>query len=309
MEYRHIPVLYNECLDGLKIREDGIYLDLTLGGGGHSGGILERLTSGRLIASDMDADAIENAKIKFEGHFDKLLLIEDDYKNILAHLDNLHIGGVDGILIDMGVSSHQIDTAERGFSYVQDARLDMRMSRSQSLSAYEIINEYPEKKLADVIYLYGEERHARKIASKIVALRRNKPVETTAELVKIVESCYPPKERYKFGNPAKRTFQAIRIEVNGELTGLKEFLMSAARRLNKGGRMCVISFHSLEDAIVKHAFKELESDCICDKKMPVCVCNKKKEVEIITKKPLSGAIEADKNRRAESAKLRIIEKI
>ncbi|MDD4315842.1 MAG: 16S rRNA (cytosine(1402)-N(4))-methyltransferase RsmH [Clostridia bacterium] len=309
MEYTHVPVLYNEALEGLNIKPDGIYFDGTLGGGGHSRGILERLNGGRLIATDKDEDAISNAERTLSQYADKLTLIKDDYKNILPRLREIGINGLDGILLDLGVSSHQIDTPERGFSYMKDAPLDMRMDANQSLSAYEVINGYKEENLANVIFEYGEERFSRKIARRIIERRAVKPIETTLELAKIVEGCYPPKDRFKFGNPAKRTFQAIRIEVNGELKGLAEFVSDVALFLNKGGRMCVITFHSLEDRIVKHTFRELEKDCICDKRMPICTCNKRKEIDIITKKPICGSIEADKNKRSESAKLRIIERI
>lgn len=309
MEYSHIPVLYNEVLEGLTIREDGIYFDGTLGGGGHTRGILERLKSGKLIACDKDDAAIKNAEGKLAEHADKLTLIKDDYKNIIPFLKEMGINGLDGVLLDLGVSSYQIDTPERGFSYIKDAPLDMRMDAGQALSAYGVVNSYKEETLANVIFEYGEERFSRKIARRIIEKRAVKPIETTLELAKIVESCYPPKDRFKFGNPAKRTFQAIRIEVNAELKGLGEFINDIALFLNKGGRMCVITFHSLEDRIVKHTFKELEKDCICDKRMPICTCNKRKEIEIITKKPICGSAEADTNKRAESAKLRIIERI
>ncbi len=309
MEYAHIPVLYNEVLEGLNIKEDGIYFDGTLGGGGHSRGILERLRTGRLIACDKDQAAIENAEQTLIQYADKLTLIKDDYKNAISHLKQLGINGLDGVLLDLGVSSYQIDTPERGFSYIKDAPLDMRMDAGQALSAYEVINNYDEQTLANVIFEYGEERFSRKIARRIAEKRAVKPIETTLELAKIVESCYPPKDRFKYGNPAKRTFQAIRIEVNAELKGLSEFINDIALFLNKGGRMCVITFHSLEDRIIKHTFRQLESDCICDKRMPICTCDKRKEIEIITKKPIPGSVEADINKRAESAKLRIIKRI
>lgn len=309
MEYSHIPVLYNEVLEGLNIKKDGIYFDGTLGGGGHTRGILERLKSGRLIASDKDDAAIKNAEQKLAQYSDKLTLIKDDYKNIIPRLKNAGIEGLDGVLLDLGVSSYQIDNPERGFSYIKDAPLDMRMDAGQALSAYDVVNTYKEETLANVIFEYGEERFSRKIARRIIERRAVKPIETTLELAKIVEGCYPPKDRFKFGNPAKRTFQAIRIEVNAELKGLGEFINDIALFLNKGGRMCVITFHSLEDRIIKHTFKELEKDCICDKRMPICTCNKRKEIEIITKKPICGSAEADTNKRAESAKLRIIERI
>lgn len=309
MEYFHVPVLYDEVIDGLKIKPDGIYLDGTLGGGGHTRGILERLTTGRLIANDKDADAIENAKDKLSVYAEKITYVHDDYKNIIAHLDDLQIDELDGILLDLGVSSYQIDTAERGFSYVKDAPLDMRMDREQSLSAYDVVNKYSEKELLRVLYEYGEESNARNIVRNILAARAKEPIKTTSELAELVSKSYPPKERYKHGNPAKKTFQAIRIEVNNELAGLQDFIYDLALRLKKGGRMCVITFHSLEDRIVKHAFIELEKDCVCDKKLPVCVCNKRREAIIITKKPILGEKEKEVNKRAESAKLRIIERV
>lgn len=309
MEYFHVPVLYDEVIDGLSIKPDGIYLDGTLGGGGHTRGILERLTIGRLIANDKDADAIENAKDKLSDYADKITYVHDDYKNIIAHLDDLQIKDLDGILLDLGVSSYQIDTAERGFSYVKDAPLDMRMDREQSLSAYDVVNKYSEKELLRVLYEYGEESNARNIVRNIIAAREKEPIKTTSELAELVSKSYPPKERYKHGNPAKKTFQAIRIEVNNELAGLQDFIYDLALRLKKGGRMCVITFHSLEDRIVKHAFIELEKDCVCDKKLPVCVCNKRREAIIITKKPILGEKEKEVNKRAESAKLRIIERV
>ena len=309
MEYFHVPVLYDEVIDGLSIKPDGIYLDGTLGGGGHTRGILERLTTGRLIVNDKDADAIENAKDKLSDYADKITYVHDDYKNIIAHLDDLQIKDLDGILLDLGVSSYQIDTAERGFSYVKDAPLDMRMDREQSLSAYDVVNKYSEKELLRVLYEYGEESNARNIVRNIIAAREKESIKTTSELAELVSKSYPPKERYKHGNPAKKTFQAIRIEVNNELAGLQDFIYDLALRLKKGGRMCVITFHSLEDRIVKHAFIELEKDCVCDKKLPVCVCNKRREAIIITKKPILGEKEKEVNKRAESAKLRIIERV
>ncbi len=310
MGYHHVPVLLKETIEGLRIKEDGIYVDGTLGGGGHSEKILEKLTTGRLIANDLDGAAIENAQVRLATYLDKITFIRDDYKRISDHLDELGVGELDGILLDLGVSSYQVDTPERGFSYNKDARLDMRMNEEQKLSAYEVINEYDERRLADIFFTYGEERYAKKIAAKIISERKQKAIETTLELADLVARCYPAKERYAGGNPAKRVFQAVRIEVNGELAGLYEFLTEIALRLKKGGRMCVITFHSLEDRIVKRAFCELEKDCVCDKRrFPVCVCNKRKEVEIITKKPICGNKEDAENKRAESAKLRIIERV
>lgn len=309
MIYRHVPVLYDDVIEGLKLRPDGIYFDGTLGGGGHSEGILKQLTTGRLIANDKDIDAINNAKVRLKEYADKITFIHDDYKNALRNLDELGIKELDGVLLDLGVSSYQIDTPERGFSYIKDATLDMRMDGEQSLSALNVINEYSEAELLRVLYEYGEERNARQIVRKIIARREESPITSTLELASIVASAYPPKERYKHGNPAKKTFQAIRIEVNDELRGLEQFVYDLALRIKKGGRMCVITFHSLEDRLVKKAFLELEKDCVCDKKLPVCVCNKRKEAIIITKKPISGEKEADTNKRAESAKLRIIERV
>lgn len=309
MEYVHFPVLLKEAVDGLDVKPDGIYVDGTLGGSGHSREILKKLTTGKLITNDLDSVAIENAKEKLSEYIDKVVFINDDYKNIISHLDELGYEKVDGILLDLGVSSHQIDTAERGFSYTKDAKLDMRMNSAQKLSAYEVVNEYSEREISDLLFEYGEEKFARQIARKIVKERTIKPIETTIELANLVASCYPAKDRYKNGNPAKRTFQAIRIEVNNELNGLYEYIYDVALKLKVGGRMCVITFHSLEDRIVKRAFVELEKDCICDKKLPVCCCNKRKEVEIITRKPILGSIESEINKRSESAKLRIVKRI
>lgn len=309
MEYYHFPVLYREVIEGLNINPSGTYVDGTLGGSGHSKGILERLKDGKLIANDLDSVAIENAKEKLSSYLDKIIFINDDYKNLNENLNLLGIDQLDGVLLDLGVSSYQLDTPERGFSYVKDARLDMRMNENQKLSAYEVVNEYSEKRLTEILFEYGEERYARKIVSRIISKRKEKPISTTKELADLVATCYPPNGRYKYGNPAKRTFQAIRIEVNNELSGLYDFIIKIALRLKKDGRMCVITFHSLEDRIVKHAFAELEKDCVCDKKMPICVCNKRKEVEILTTKPILGSIESDINKRSESAKLRIIKRI
>lgn len=309
MEYKHFPVLYDDVINGLMIKADGIYVDGTLGGGGHSSGILEKLTSGRLIVNDLDKVAIENAKERFKSNLDKIIFLHDDYKNLCENLTELGVEKIDGIVLDLGVSSYQIDTPERGFSYGKDAKLDMRMNEEQALSAYEVVNEYSEDELKKIFYEYGEERYSASIARNIVREREKKTINTTLELADIIAKSYPARDRYKFGNPAKRTFQALRIHINGELSGLYEFITNIALRLKPQGRMCVITFHSLEDRIVKQAFKELETDCICDKRLPVCVCNKRKEVEIITKKPILGSKESDVNKRSESAKLRIIERV
>lgn len=309
MEYSHFPVLYDAVIEGLDVKPSGIYVDGTLGGGGHSLGILERLTTGRLIANDLDMAAIENAKQRFATKLDKITFFHDDYKNLAENLDEAGIGEVDGILLDLGVSSYQLDNPERGFSYIKSARLDMRMNPEQKISAYEVINEYSEDELTKILFEYGEERYARRIASSVIKQRAVAPIETTLQLADIAAKAYPAKDRYKYGNPAKRTFQAVRIEVNGELSGLYDFIYNIALRLKKGGRMCVITFHSLEDRIVKRAFVELEKDCVCDKRLPVCVCGKRKEVEILTKKPILGSTESEVNKRSESAKLRIVKRI
>lgn len=309
MEYSHVPVLYNEVLEGLNIKPNGLYFDGTLGGAGHSEGIVKNLEQGMLIATDKDTAALENAKERLSRYLDKVKLIHDDFKNIESYLDEMNIEKLDGILLDLGVSSNQIDNANRGFSYTKDAPLDMRMDTFQTLSAFDVINTYKERQLADILFEYGEERYAKFIAKKICNAREVAPIKTTLELASLVASCYPAKERFKGGNPAKRTFQAIRIEVNDELRGLREFVEKIALRLKVGGRMCVITFHSLEDRLVKHAFQYLEKDCICDKKLPICTCNKRKEVNILTKKPILGSKESEINKRAESAKLRIIERL
>ena len=309
MEYVHFPVLLEDTIQGLNIKEDGIYVDGTLGGAGHSQKILERLNGkGLLIANDLDIAAINNAKEKLKD-YKNVKYINDDYKNICKNLDDLKIDKVDGMLFDLGVSSYQIDTPERGFSYTKDAKLDMRMNQHQSLSAYEVINMYSEKELLRVLYEYGEEKNARKIVQKIIDQRKEKKIESTLELAELVANCYPAKFRYGNGNPAKKVFQAIRIEVNGELQGLEEFIKRAIMRLKPNGRLCVITFHSLEDRIVKHAFKALGEDEPYNKHLPLDYEYHKKVAEIITKKPILGEKEVDINKRSESAKLRIIQKI
>lgn len=311
MEFAHIPVMLDECLEGLNIKADGIYVDGTVGGAGHSIEIVKRLSgNGRLICVDKDEDALKAAGERLAPYSDRVTFIRDDYKNLVAELDSIGVGKVDGILLDLGVSSYQLDNAERGFSYMKDATLDMRMDRSQRISAYEVVNGYSESELARILFDYGEEKLARQIARNIVRARAEKPIETTLELAKIVEDTYPAKTRWKFGHPAKRTFQAIRIEVNDELSTLGEAVTQMARRLEKGGRMAVITFHSLEDRIVKSAFKELSLACTCPPDFPVCVCGKVQEVELVNKKPIVASEgELEKNSRSQSAKLRVIEKL
>ena len=311
MEFAHIPVMLNECLEGLNIKADGTYVDGTVGGAGHSIEIVKRLSeNGRLICVDKDEDALKAAGERLAPYKDRVTFIHDDYKNLVNELDSIGVGKVDGILLDLGVSSYQLDNAERGFSYMKDAPLDMRMDRSQRISAHEVVNGYTESELARILFDYGEEKLARQIARNIVRARSEKPIETTPELAKIVEDTYPAKTRWKFGHPAKRTFQAIRIEVNDELSSLGEAVTAMARRLEKGGRMAVITFHSLEDRIVKSAFKELSLACTCPPDFPVCVCGKVQEVELVNKKPITASEEElENNSRSQSAKLRVIEKL
>ena len=311
MDFAHVPVMLGECLDGLKIKADGVYVDGTVGGGGHSSEIVKRLSDkGRLICFDKDEDALKASGARLADFKDRVTFVHDDYKNMPERLNAMGVGKVDGILLDLGVSSYQLDNAERGFSYMKDAPLDMRMDRSQRVSAYEVVNTYGEDEIAKILFDYGEEKLARAIARKIVNRRSEKPIETTLELAKIVEDTYPAKTRWKYGHPAKRTFQAIRIEVNDELSSLGEAITVMARRLEKGGRMAVITFHSLEDRIVKTAFKELSLACTCPPDFPVSVCGKVQEVELVNKKPIvASEKELDENPRSQSAKLRIVEKL
>lgn len=307
MEFQHYSVMLNECIEGLNIKPDGIYVDGTLGGAGHSYKIAEKLNkNGRLIAIDKDLDAIAVSKERLK-EFDNVTFVHDDYKNLPQILDDLGIEKVDGILLDLGVSSYQLDNRSRGFSYMGDAELDMRMNREQSLTAKEVVNNYSESELVKIFFEYGEEKFSKKIASNIVKAR---PIESTGQLAEIIEKSYPAAVRFKGGNPCKRVFQAIRIEVNEELDGLYESLLNMARRLNTKGRMCVITFHSLEDRMAKNAFQYLYCDCICPPHQPICTCDKRREVEIITRKPIvPNEKELDENKRSQSAKLRIIEKI
>lgn len=311
MEFSHAPVMLRECIDGLNIKPDGIYLDGTLGGGGHSLEILRRLDKGgRLYAVDRDEEALLAAGERLKEYNDRVTYLHDDFKNAIGDLSEMNVEGIDGILLDLGVSSYQLDNSERGFSYMKDAPLDMRMDRGQYLTAFNVVNEYSVVELTEILREYGEEKLARRIAENIAKAREKKTVSTTSELAEIVEKSYPAKTRWKYGHPAKRTFQAIRIQVNGELSGLAETIAEMVGKLNKGGRMAVITFHSLEDRIVKNVFKELNLSCTCPPDFPVCVCGKKKEIELITRKPITaGEEELKRNPRAESAKLRIIEKL
>lgn len=306
----HKPIMAAEVMDLMNPKSGGIYLDCTLGGGGHSELILKMSSpNGRVIGLDKDEEAIEYATNRLEPFKDRFTAIRTDYLNAPLALDILGIEKIDGALLDLGVSSHQLDDFDRGFSYrSKDSLLDMRMDKSQSLSAMEVVNEYRKEELIRIFSEYGEERFSRKIAEEIDRRRTKKNIETTGELVEIIENTIPKKFQTD-GHPAKRVFQAIRIEVNGEIVNLKESVSKIFHRLNVGGRICVITFHSLEDRIIKNLFKELESDCICDRSLPICVCDKVKECEIITKKPvIAGKEELENNKRAASAKLRVAER-
>ncbi|CDB75599.1 MULTISPECIES: 16S rRNA (cytosine(1402)-N(4))-methyltransferase RsmH [Clostridia] len=310
MEFNHISVLLNECLEGLNIKENGIYVDGTLGGAGHSSEILKKLSNeGRLIGIDQDTDALKAAKERLEN-YSNVTFVHSNFSSIENVLNNLNIDGVDGILMDLGVSSYQLDEGERGFSYMKDAPLDMRMNRDNDFSAYNVINEYSEEDLYRIIRDYGEEKFARRIASFIVENRQEKNIETTLELVEIIKSAIPAKARREGPHPAKRTFQAIRIEVNSELSILNKTIEDGVGKLNKGGRMAIITFHSLEDRIVKNKFRDLAVSCRCPKEFPVCVCGEKAKVKVISRKAIEPTKEeVDINPRSRSAKLRVIEKL
>ena len=309
MEFAHKSVLLDETIEGLKIKPDGIYLDGTLGGGGHSSEICRRLSGGRLIGIDKDAEAIAAGTGRLEPFREKVILVRDNYCNAPAVVKSLGLEGVDGIVLDLGVSSYQLDNVERGFSYRYDTALDMRMDTRQSLSAKEIVNEYPERELYRIIRDYGEDQFAKNIAKHIAAARKDRPIETTGELNELIKAAIPAKMRANGGHPSKRTFQAIRIECNHELDVLKNSLDELIGLLNPGGRICIITFHSLEDRIVKSAFRKNENPCTCPPDFPVCVCGKESQGKVITRKPiLPGAQELETNSRSKSAKLRIFEK-
>ena len=310
MEFKHKSVLLDESIEALKIRPDGIYVDGTLGGGGHSYEICRRLSDrGKLIGIDQDAAAIEAAGERLGEFKDKTIIIRANYCDMKKELDNRNITSVDGIILDLGVSSYQLDTADRGFTYREDAPLDMRMDQRQTMTAKDIVNEYSEDELYRVIHDYGEERFARNIARHIVTARQNKIIETTGELIDVIKAAIPMKARVTGGHPAKRTFQAIRIELNRELEVLEDSLAEMIDLLNDGGRICVITFHSLEDRVVKNIFRQQESPCICPKNFPVCVCGRKSKGIVITRKPiLPREGELEENKRSKSAKLRVFER-
>lgn len=310
MEFKHVSVLLNECIEGLNIRENGIYVDGTLGGAGHTIRVLEKLKgSGRLIGIDQDAEAIMACTERLKN-YKNATLVHDNFSNIKKVLSNLNISGVDGILLDLGVSSYQLDTPERGFSYMHDAPLDMRMNEDSDFTAWNVVNEYEKYELVRVIKEYGEERWASRIADFIVKERKLKSIDTTFQLVDIIKAAIPASARRDGPHPAKRTFQAIRIEVNGELDILEGAINDCIDCLNPGGRICIITFHSLEDRIVKNVYKKRENPCTCPPEFPVCVCGKKPEVKILTRKPIiPSENEMEENPRSRSAKLRIAEKL
>ncbi len=310
MEFKHSSVLLKETIDNLKIKSDGIYVDGTLGGGGHSYEIASRLTEGgRLIGIDQDGAAIEAAGEKLFPFKDKITIVRDNYCNMKEILRGLGLGKADGILLDLGVSSYQLDTLERGFSYKYDTALDMRMDTRQEWNAKDIVNTCPEGELFRIIRDYGEDRFAKNIAKHIVLARQVKPIETTGELNEIIKAAIPAKMRYGGGHPSKKTFQAIRIACNRELEALKDSLEDLADCLNPGGRLCIITFHSLEDRIVKTAFRNYENPCTCPPDFPVCVCGKAAKGKVVTRKPiLPGEEEMASNKRSKSAKLRVFEK-
>ena len=311
MEYTHKPVLLDACIQALNIRPDGIYVDGTLGGGGHALEVLKRLGHGRLIGIDQDEDAIRAAGQRLKAFADKVTIVRDNYRNIRSVLEQLSVEKVDGIYLDLGVSSYQLDEPSRGFTYRdENARLDMRMDQQQSMTARDILADYSEAELYRMIRDNGEEKFAKNIARRIVMAREKKPIETAGELNEIIRAAIPAKARATGGHPSKRTYQAIRIELNHELEVLEDSLDGMIDLLKPGGRLCVITFHSIEDRIVKNCFKRNENPCTCPPDFPVCVCGKKSKGRMLTKKPiLPSEEETERNRRSKSAKLRVFEKV
>jgi len=310
MAFEHVSVLWEETVEGLNIKPDGIYIDGTLGGGGHSELVLKKLTTGTLIGIDQDKDALAAASERLKEYGDRFKPVHSNFANVLNVLKELGIEKVDGMMMDLGVSSYQLDEAERGFSYMQDGELDMRMDRSRPFSAKDVVNTYSAEELHKIIREYGEDRWAKRIALFIVEARAEKEITRTSELVDIIKAAVPKAARKDGPHPAKRTFQAIRIEVNNELGIISETIKDIATALNPGGRISIITFHSLEDRIVKVTYKELAQGCICPPELPVCMCDNKPVVKIITRKPkLPSDIEIEENPRARSAKLRVAEKI
>ena len=310
LSYGHRPVLLEECLEALAIRPDGVYVDGTLGRAGHSLEIARRLTTGRLIGIDRDETAIAAAQERLRDYMDHVTLVHSNFDRIGAILEELNISGADGMLFDLGVSSPQLDDAQRGFSYMHDAPLDMRMDRTAALDAHQVVNRWPYEELRRILYEYGEERYAPAIAKGICRARETAPIETTLQLVDVIKSAMPPQALREKQHPAKRSFQAIRIAVNGELDALPPMLNAAAEHLNAGGRLAVISFHSLEDRIIKKTMQELATGCTCPPNFPVCVCGKTPKMKLISRKPITpGEGELTENPRARSAKLRVAEKL
>ena len=309
-EFNHVSVLLEECIDALNIRPDGIYVDGTLGGAGHSSRIAALLTTGLHIGIDRDPIALRAAAQRLEPYMDRVKLVHSNFDQIASVLDSLGIQGVDGILLDLGVSSPQLDDKDRGFSYMADAPLDMRMNSQDSLSAYDVVNTWSQEELKRILFDYGEERYAPQIAAAIVRRRAQSPIASTLELVDVIRGAMPPQALREKQHPAKRSFQAIRIAVNDELGAVERVMEAAIPRLNPGGRLAVITFHSLEDRIVKNAMQEAAKGCTCPPNFPVCVCGNKPKVKILTRKPIvSGEEELERNPRARSAKLRVCEKI
>ena len=309
-EFTHRPVLLDECIEALAIRPDGVYLDGTLGRAGHSREIVKRLTTGRLICVDRDQAALDAAEARLAGWMDKVTLVHSNFDRVADILDELGLRGADGMLFDLGVSSPQLDDASRGFSYMADAPLDMRMDRSEGLTAADVVNTWPQEELRRILQQYGEERYAPSIAAAIVRRRQERPIATTGELVEVIKSGMPAKALKEKQHPAKRSFQAIRIAVNDELASVDRMLQGAVPRLNRGGRLAVITFHSLEDRIVKNALAQFARGCICPPDFPVCVCGRTPDVKLTPKKPiLPSEREIEENPRARSAKLRVAEKL
>ena len=310
MEFKHKSVLLDECIENLNIKSDGIYVDGTLGGAGHSKEIVKRLDTGKLIAFDKDIEAIENSKKVLEDYMDKVILIHDSFENIKFNLQKLGIDKINGLLLDLGVSSYQLDNEKRGFSYMNDAPLDMRMDTNQSFSAYNVVNEYPYKDLSKIIKMYGEENWHSRIAQFIVDYRKKSPIRTTLELVDVIKAAVPKGARDISLHPAKRTFQAIRIEVNNELEIIEKTIKDSFDIMEEGGVVAIITFHSLEDRIVKNCYREMSKECECPPNFPICVCNRKAIAKVINKKPIVATEgELDFNSRARSAKLRIAVRI
>lgn len=310
MEFNHIPILKDEIIDLLNINPNGVYVDCTVGGAGHSSEIAKKLTeNGTLICFDKDLEALEISRERLSKFCCKKIFIHADFHQYKNKLEEYNIKNVNGVLIDLGVSSYQLDNADRGFSYIHNAKLDMRMDSTQDFSAYDVVNEYSSQNLTKILYTYGEEPFTKNIVNNIIKAREIKPIETTGELAQIINNSVPVKIQINKSS-LKRVFQAIRIEVNGELTNLDNTLKDIVDSLSLGGRFCVLTFHSLEDRIVKNVFKELSTDCICDKRLPICVCHHKASVKLVNRKPIEASNEEiNLNSRSKSAKLRVVEKL